>query len=279
VIRDGNCIIGRVVGDHFLMTATDSEQRLEVRGLPLDPLTEGQVVERVMTALRLGRGGWIATPNVDHVRRASRDARLAGLIRTADISVADGAPVVWATRLAGQPVPSRVTGADLLWSLSGAAAAEGRSVYLLGGEPGVPERAAEALQAAYPELKVAGSCSPPRGFEQDPEQMDNCLQGLLAAAPDIVFVGLGFPKQENVISTFADQLPGTWWLGCGAALPFAAGDLKRAPAWMRPLGLEWFFRLAHEPKRLFRRYVMEDAPFAFVLLTWALLTRLRLALR
>lgn len=261
------------------MTATDGDQRLEVRGLPLDPLTEGQVVERVMAALGAGRGGWIATPNVDHVRRASRDARLAGLIRTADISVADGAPVVWATRLAGQPVPARVTGADLLWSLSGAAAADGRSVYLLGGEPGVPERAAEALQAAYPGLKVAGACSPPRGFENDPAEMENCLQGLLAAAPDIVFVGLGFPKQENVISSFADRLPGTWWLGCGAALPFAAGDLKRAPAWMRPLGLEWFFRLAHEPRRLFRRYVMEDAPFAFILLSWALLTRLRLALR
>jgi N-acetylglucosaminyldiphosphoundecaprenol N-acetyl-beta-D-mannosaminyltransferase len=261
------------------MTATHSDQRLEVRGLPLDPLTEGEVVERVMSALRAGRGGWIATPNVDHVRRATRDGRLADLIRTADISVADGAPVVWATKIAGAPVPARVTGADLLWSLSGAAAAEGRSVYLLGGEPGVPDRAAAALQATFPELKVAGTCSPPRGFEHDTDEMERCLEGLLAAAPDIVFVGLGFPKQENVISTFGGKLPTTWWLGCGAALPFAAGDLKRAPAWMRPLGLEWFFRLAHEPRRLFRRYVMEDAPFAFTLLSWALLTRLRLSPR
>jgi len=267
------------MGHHSSMTATHSEQRLAVRGLPLDPLTEAEVVARVMDALREGRGGWIATPNVDHVRRAARDARLAELIRTASISVADGAPVVWATRLAGSPVPARVTGADLLWSLSGAAAAEGRTVYLLGGEPGVPERAGMALQAAYPELKVVGSCSPPRGFEHDPDEMARCLEDLLAKAPDIVFVGLGFPKQENVISTFTPQLPGTWWLGCGAALPFAAGDLKRAPTWMRPLGLEWFFRLAHEPRRLFRRYVLEDAPFVFHLLSWALLARLRLALR
>jgi N-acetylglucosaminyldiphosphoundecaprenol N-acetyl-beta-D-mannosaminyltransferase len=228
-----------------------------------------------MAALRSGRGGWIATPNLDFVRRASRDGRLADLLRTADISVADGAPVVWATRIAGAPVPGRVTGADLLWSLSAGAAAEGRSVYLLGGEPGVPDRAGAALQAAYPGLKVAGAYSPPLGFEHDAEELQRCLRGLLGAAPDIVFVGLGFPKQENLISTFAPRLPGTWWLGCGAALPFAAGDLKRAPGWMRRLGLEWFFRLVSEPRRLFRRYVREDAPFAFVLLAWALLTRLR----
>jgi N-acetylglucosaminyldiphosphoundecaprenol N-acetyl-beta-D-mannosaminyltransferase len=97
-------------------------------------------------------------------------------------------------------------------------------------------------------------------------------------AADLVFVGLGFPKQENVINGFAPLLPGTWWLGCGAALPFAAGDLERAPRWMRPLGLEWLFRLAHEPKRLFRRYVLEDTPFALVLLVGAVLTRLRTAL-
>ena len=252
-----------------------AQQRVRIGSLPLDPLTEPEVVDRVMAALLAGHGGWIATPNVDHLRRAYADPRLAALIRTADISVADGAPVVWASRLAGRPVPARVTGADLLWSLSAAAAAHGRTVYLLGGETGVPERAAAALQAAHPELKVVGTCSPPRGFEHDPVEMEKCRQDLLAKAPDLVFVGLGFPKQEHVISELAGLLPTTWWLGCGAALPFAAGDLRRAPAWMRPLGMEWLFRLFHEPRRLFRRYVLEDAPFAVVLLIGALLTRVR----
>lgn len=256
------------------MTATERE-RVEVGGLPIDPLTELEVVNRVRSELRAGRGGWIATPNVDHLRHASRDPRLAELIRSAALSVADGAPVVWAARLAGRPVPARVTGADLLWSLSEAAAEDGRSVYLLGGEPGVPERAAQALQSRFPTLKIAGTCSPPRGFELDEGELANCREGVISARPDIVFVGLGFPKQEHIISGFSEQLPATWWLGCGAALPFAAGDLQRAPAWMRPLGLEWLFRLAHEPRRLFRRYLREDAPFALVLLTGALLTRLR----
>jgi N-acetylglucosaminyldiphosphoundecaprenol N-acetyl-beta-D-mannosaminyltransferase len=267
-------VTSALVEDRFV-AITVGHQRLDIRGLPLDPLTEDQVVDRVMDALLAGQGGWIATPNVDHVRRAIADPGLAALIHTADISVADGAPVVWATRLAGQPVPARVTGADLLWSLSAAAAEHGRSVYLLGGDTGVPERAAAALQAAHGYLKVVGTCSPPLGFEHDPEEMGKCREDLLATAPDIVFVGLGFPKQEQVIATFAALLPGTWWLGCGAALPFAAGNLKRAPHWMRRTGLEWLFRLLHEPRRLFRRYVLEDGPFAIRLLLWAAVTGLR----
>jgi N-acetylglucosaminyldiphosphoundecaprenol N-acetyl-beta-D-mannosaminyltransferase len=259
------------------MTATERE-RVLVRGVPIDPLTEDEVVSHVRTDLRAGRGGWIATPNVDHLRHAARDSGLARLIRTAHLSVADGAPVVWATKIAGQPVPARVTGADLLWSLSAAAADEGFSIYLLGGEPGVPERAAEALQRAYPNLRVAGTCSPPRGFEDDAAELTKCLNGVVKAQPDLVFVGLGFPKQENIINGFMPLLPGTWWLGCGAALPFAAGDLQRAPSWMRPLGLEWLFRLAHEPRRLFRRYVLEDTPFAVTLLAGAVLSRLRTTL-
>ena len=247
---------------------------MQVGPLAIDPLTEEQVVERVRAALLQGQGGWIATPNVDHLRCASQDARLAELIGSASICVADGAPVVWASRLAGRSLPARVTGADLLWSLSAAAAEDGRAIYLLGGEPGVPEGAAEALKAAYPQLKVVGTCSPAFGFENDPDALRRCENDVVAAAPDLVFVGLGFPKQERIISEFSRSLPATWLLGCGAALPFAAGELQRAPGWLGRLGLEWLFRLVHEPRRLFRRYVLEDAPFAVRLLAWALRTRL-----
>jgi N-acetylglucosaminyldiphosphoundecaprenol N-acetyl-beta-D-mannosaminyltransferase len=256
------------------VTATDSG-RVEIGGLPIDPLTEPQVVERVRTAWRVGRGGWIATPNVDHLRAATVDPGLAELIRGADLSVADGAPVVWAGRLAGRPVPERVAGADLLWSLCAAAAEDGKSIYLLGGDTGVPDRAAEVLRATYPGLRVAGTCSPPFGFDKDDEELGRCREALLAARPDVVFVGLGFPKQELLIQRFAETLPAAWWLGCGAAIPFAAGDLARAPRWMRRTGLEWFFRLVSEPRRLFRRYVLNDLPFAVGLLGRALGDRVR----
>src|SRR4051794_6818301 len=230
--------------------------RVMVGGIDLDPLDEQQVVDWVMSSLRAGRGGWIVTPNIDHLQKCSRNPALRELVRAADLRVADGAPIVWASRLCGEPLPARVTGADLLWSLARAAARDGASVYLLGGEPGVPEAAGLVLEQAAPGLVVSGTYSPPRGFEQDPEEMARIRNDIVAARPDLVFVGLGFPKQERVIAGLHDALPGTWWLGCGAAIPFAAGALGRAPAWRGGGGVEWLSRLASEPRRLARRYVV-----------------------
>ena len=116
-----------------------------VAGVEFDALTEEQVVARVMEGLRIGRGGWIVTPNVDICRQVSRDAEARALVGRASVVVADGMPLVWASRLGGEPLPERVTGASLIFSLSAAAAAGGRSVYLLGGEPGVPDKAAAEL--------------------------------------------------------------------------------------------------------------------------------------
>jgi N-acetylglucosaminyldiphosphoundecaprenol N-acetyl-beta-D-mannosaminyltransferase len=235
-----------------------------VAGVRFDALTEEQVVARIIDGLKNGEGGRVVTPNVDICRRASRDPDAAELIRQASIVVADGMPLVWAARLQGDPLPERVTGASLIFTLSAVAAVGDWSVYLLGGEPGVPERAAAELAARFPGLRIAGTDAPPTGF--DPAAVREKLQ---AARPDIVFVGLGFPRQERVIAAVARGLPGAWFIGCGAAIPFAAGALPRAPGWMQETGLEWAWRLASEPRRLFRRYLMEDLPFAVRLLVSA----------
>lgn len=235
-----------------------------VAGVEFDALTEEQVVARVMEGLRIGRGGWIVTPNVDICRQVSRDAEARALVGRASVVVADGMPLVWASRLGGEPLPERVTGASLIFSLSAAAAADGRSVYLLGGEPGVPDKAAAELQSRSPGLQVAGTEAPPPDFS-----LNWVRERLATARPDIVFAGLGFPKQERIIAALAPGLPGTWFVGCGAAIPFAAGVLRRAPEWVQQAGLEWAWRLASEPRRLFRRYLVEDLPFAVRLLVTA----------
>ena len=235
-----------------------------VAGVAFDALTEGQVVARIIDGLKNGEGGRVVTPNVDICRRASRDPEARDLIRQASVVVADGMPLVWAARLQGDPLPERVTGASLIFSLSAAAAAGGWSMYLLGGDPGVPDTAAAELAARYPGLRVAGTDAPPPGFDWTAVR-----DKLEAARPDIVFVGLGFPKQERVIAAVAPALPGAWFIGCGAAIPFAAGALPRAPGWMQETGLEWAWRLASEPRRLFRRYLAEDLPFAVRLLVSA----------
>jgi len=243
-----------------------------VAGLDFDALSERQVVARIIGDSDDGRGGWVVTPNIDICRQLRHDPTARALVSSASLVVADGMPLIWASRLRGDPLPERVAGASLIFTLSEAAAASGKSVYLLGGEPGVPARAAAELGRRYPGLLVAGVHSPSFGVDREPGEIEGIAARLARAKPDIVFVGLGFPKQEWLIAALAPALPAAWFIGCGAAIPFAAGTLPRAPHWMQPLGLEWTHRLISEPRRLFRRYLVNDVPFALRLLVTSALT-------
>ncbi|MGI5286817.1 WecB/TagA/CpsF family glycosyltransferase [Nonomuraea polychroma] len=242
----------------------------------MDAVTEEQVVQWVAAALEAGRGGRIVTPNIDICRIAAADPALKDLVSSADLVVADGMPLVWAARLLGTPLPGRVTGADLLWALSRLAARRGWPVYVLGGGPeDVAQRAVGALTSRFPRLRVCGAYAPPFGFDASPEGRELVRRRVVAARPKLVFVGLGFPRQDRLIADLRKELPGTWFLGCGAAIAFAAGTVPRAPEWMRRAGLEWAFRLATEPGRLARRYLVDDLPFAARLLGRCLAARLK----
>jgi N-acetylglucosaminyldiphosphoundecaprenol N-acetyl-beta-D-mannosaminyltransferase len=247
--------------------AVRSSGRTRLAGLDFDGLTEAETVRHIVGASHRAEGGWVATPNVDICRQARRDPSLRQLIGTASLVVPDGMPLVWAAQLSGHPLPERVAGGSLIFSLSEAAAQQGLSIYLLGGAPGVPQRAGEELSGRYPGLRVVGADSPPLGFDTDPRAVEGVRDRVAAAAPDIVYVGLGFPKQERLITTLAPACPRAWFIGCGAAIPYAAKALPRPPAWMRRAGLAWLFRLWNEPRRLFRRYLVDDLPFAIRLLT------------
>ena len=249
--------------------------RSRLGGLAFDQLTEAQVNGHIIEALRLGRGGSVVTPNIDICRQAARDPALRELLSGASVVVADGRPLLWAARLQGDPLPEHVPGASLIFSLTQAAAEAGRSVYLLGGKPGVPEQAAVELSQRYPGLKVVGTDSPPVGFDLTEDGIEAVRTGLASAAPDIVYVGLGCPKQERLIARIGPSFPATWFIGCGAAIPFAAKAMPRAPRWMRQAGLSWLFRLAREPRRLFKRYIIDDLPFAGKLLASSAAKRVR----
>jgi exopolysaccharide biosynthesis WecB/TagA/CpsF family protein len=249
--------------------------RVRLAGIDLDRLSEAEIVKRVIGASMIGRGGWISTPNIDICHKAARDPTARALLVNASFTVPDGMPLVWAARITGKPLAERVSGSSLIFSLTAAAAASGRSIYLLGGKPGVPESAAAELSRLYPGVKVAGTAAPPIGFDQDPEKIAEVRDHLATTAPDIVYVGLGFPKQERLIAALAVALPCTWFVACGAAISFTSGALARAPAWMRQSGLEWLFRLITEPRRLAKRYLVDDAPYAARLLTSCAVTRIR----
>lgn len=253
--------------------------RVSLARLEFDRLTETDVVQHIIEALQVGCGGWIATPNIDICRQVHRDPAARALAGSATLIVPDGMPLLWAARLRDDRLAERVTGSSLIFSLTSAAALSGRSIYLLGGAPGVADLAGARLADLYPGLKVAGAASPPVGFDTTADGVAAVRDELSLAAPDIVYVGLGFPKQERLIAQLAPTLPGTWFIACGAAIVFAAGAVPRAPLWMQRLGLEWMFRLLTEPRRLFRRYLIDDAPYAARLLASCATERIRTRLR
>ena len=249
--------------------------RLRLLGVDLHAVSESETIQLLLWELSAGHGGWVITPNLDHLRRYRHNPSFAVCFQSADLVVADGMPLVWAAWLQGTPLPGRVAGSSLIWTLSAAAAQKGRSIFLLGGDPGTAEEAAKVLAAKCPGLRVAGTVCPPVGFESDAALIGELRQKLQDAKPDIVFVALGSPKQEYFIASMRDSLPSAWWLGVGISFSFVTGRVKRAPIWMQKTGLEWLHRLIQEPHRLFRRYIIEDLPFAAVLFTSALIQRIK----
>lgn len=237
------------------------------------PITQEQSAAIVLDSLRRRQGGWIVTLNLDHVRRCSNDPRYAGAVLDADLRLGDGMPLVWASRLQRTPLPERVAGSDLIYSLSRALAEEGRSVFLLGGEPGTAEAAARVLGSLYPGLVVAETYCPPVGFERQPEEMEAIRSALVSSRPDLVFVALGSPKQEYLIQSLRSQLPETWWIGVGISFSFVCGQVRRAPKWVQRCGLEWVHRLIQEPRRLAKRYLLYGIPFAVRLLAHSALQK------
>ncbi len=244
-----------------------------LRGVGFAAITEGECVEHILEELDAGRGGWVVTPNLDILRRLVKEPDFAALTKDASVMVADGMPLVWASKLQGTPLPERVAGSNLILSLNAGAAKRGRKVFLLGGDEGTSEKAAEILQERYEGLDIVGTFYPPFGFDKDEAMMAELTKTVVDAQPDIVFVALGCPKQEKLIIKLREQLPGAWWLGVGISFSFVCGEVKRAPKWMQKIGMEWVHRLWQEPGRLFRRYVVDDIPFAIGLLVGSFFRR------
>src|SRR5439155_23995077 len=149
----------------------------------------------------------------------------------------------------------------------------GVSIFLLGGNAGAAEACAERMRTEYPKVRIAGLLSPPHGFEKDERALGEIVATLRAAAPEIVYLALGFPKQEELALQLAPMMPTAWFVGVGISFSFVAGEVQRAPRWMQATGLEWVHRLVQEPRRLFRRYVVDGLPFAARMFAHALCSR------
>lgn len=242
---------------------------VRIMGARIAAVTEAEAVRTIVDAAIAKRGHWTITTNLDHLRRYQREPVARELIDEADLILADGMPLVWASRLAGMALPERIAGSNMIWSISEAASHQNASIFLLGGDPGVADRAARVLLEHYAGLEVVGTLCPPLGFETDEQELDRIQRQVTKAAPHIVFVGLPFPKQELLIRRLRTLMPHASFIGVGKSFSFVAGEVSRAPRWTQRLGLEWLHRLLQEPRRLARRYLVQGVPFALWLLTSA----------
>jgi N-acetylglucosaminyldiphosphoundecaprenol N-acetyl-beta-D-mannosaminyltransferase len=198
---------------------------------------------------------YICVTSVHGVILAQDDPYVAKILNAADIVTPDGMPVVWALRSFGAREQQRVYGPTLMLELCRDAAATGARIFLYGAAPPTLARLMQRLQERFPRLCIAGSYSPP--FRPlNAEEEEKMLRLINAADPDIIFVGISTPKQEAWMYEHREAFPGTTLIGVGAAFDFHAGQVHQAPAWMQRNGLEWLFRLAVEPARLWRRYLL-----------------------
>ena len=210
--------------------------------------------------------GFVVTPNVDHVCRLKKDAEFREAYARAALRLPDGVPLMWCARLLGSPLREKLSGSDLVPRVSAYAAEKGYRVFFLGAADGVAEEAAAKLREKHPALQVAGWFSPPFGFERDALQCREIVERVRESGADLCFVAFGSPKQEIWLSQHAEATEVPVCIGIGAALDFVSGHVRRAPTWVQRIGCEWVWRIAQEPRRLWRRYILEDSYFVILFL-------------
>lgn len=201
---------------------------------------------------------YVVEVNTDVMIKIEEDPYLKRITNEADLVLIDGQPLVWIAKLHKRPIKEKVSGSDLSLELCKRAADKGHKLVILGGKDGIAEQAKARMEAKYPGLQIVGTYAPPFGFEKDEQELSRIREMISALQPDIVLACFGCPKQEKwIYENFRDIDAGVF-LCAGATVDFLAGNVKRAPAWISRIGLEWFYRFLKEPKRLFKRYFMDD---------------------
>jgi len=227
-------------------------------GVLIDCTNQERVLAQVDAFVRSGLPHQIVTVNVDFLNIVHREPAFVRVLNEAALSVPDGMPLVWVSRLVGKPLPQRITGTDLIFGCAELAATRGYRMFLLGAAAGVADEAAAVLQGRYPGLNIVGTYSPPACEEFTPEEDAHILELVREARPDMLFVALGTPKQEKWIYEHLQHLGVPVCVGVGGVFNFITGRIPRAPEAWQEAGLEWLFRLMLEPRRLWRRYLVDD---------------------
>jgi N-acetylglucosaminyldiphosphoundecaprenol N-acetyl-beta-D-mannosaminyltransferase len=238
-------------------------------GVGVSAINMQMALETIQEWVENQSSNYVCVTGVHGVMESQKDETLRQIHNHAGMVTPDGMPLVWLGRLHGYGHVDRVYGPDLMLALCTMPEARGYRHFFYGGAEGVPERLATSLQERFPGLVIAGAYSPP--FRPlTPEEDGEIVRMLREAKPDIVWVGLGTPKQERWMANYTEKLPASVMIGVGAAFDFHTGRKPQAPGWMRRNGLEWLFRLITEPHRLWRRYLINNPRFVCLVLAQAL---------
>jgi len=243
--------------------------RVNILGVGISAINMNIALKVIETWITKRESHYVCVTPVHSVMECQRDPQLRHIFNTSGMTTPDGMPLVWISRLKGFRHVDRVYGPDLMLALCERSVARGYRHFFYGGAEGVPEQLAEVLQRRFPGLVVAGTFSPP--FRPlTPEEDEHIVQMINKAVPDIVWVGLGSPKQERWMAAHVDRLTAPVLIGVGAAFDFHTGRKPQAPRWMQRSGLEWLFRLLTEPRRLWRRYLINNPLFVALVILQAL---------
>ncbi len=235
-------------------------RRVNILGIAVSAITPRIAVEIIESWIDAGEHHYVCITGVHGVMESQKNERLRKIHNQAGMVTPDGMPLVWLSRLKGFSFVRRVYGPDLMVALCARSATTGHRHYFYGGATGVPEQLASVLGETFPGIQIAGTFSPPFRPLSD-EEKENVIRNIDRSDADIVWVGLGTPKQEIWMAEFAHHLQAPVLIGVGAAFDFLTGRKPQAPRWMQRMGLEWLFRLISEPRRLWRRYLYNNPRF------------------
>lgn len=232
--------------------------RIKFMNTCIDNLTMSETLNEIDKLIQKKICSYVVTPNLDHIVRLEKDEELQKVYKNASLILTDGKPLIWISKWYKTPIKEKISGSDLFPRVCQLAANKNYTMYLLGAAEGVADTAARNLMKKYPGLNIVGTYSPPFGFEKNEQEMNKIKAQIQDVHPDILVVGLGCPKQEKFMYYHCKELGVPISFGLGASIDFEAGNIKRAPKWMSNHGLEWLYRFSKEPKRLFKRYFVDD---------------------
>lgn len=224
----------------------------------INNLTMSETIDEIEQMIESGKRSYVVAINVDVVMKIENDSYLKKVVDGADMVLVDGMPLVWISKMQGKPLKAKISGSDLVPLLCEEAAKKNYTVFIIGGKDGIAVQAKRRLERSMPGIRIVGTYAPPLGFEKDDDELNKINEMISNVKPDLLIACFGCPKQEKWIYENINKYNAKVSICAGATVDFLAGNVKRAPHWMSEHGLEWFYRFLQEPKRMFKRYFIDD---------------------